>query len=259
MLDTSTGELRGHHQFVKNDFHDWDIAASPCLFTSRSGKKMVAVAGKNGYLYGLDRDLKNVMYRVPVTRIENVDAPITKEGTRFLPGTQGGTNWYGPSYSPQANAVYAPAIDWATTVKLGGPEKLELKPGQTWVGSANEFGDQDPKSERSGHITAVEADTGEVLWKYDANCAMVASLTPTAGGLLLTGDTEGNFLAFDAVTGDVLKKMPLGDPIGGGVITYELGGQQYVAVAGGMKNAIVQTESGPAWVSILALPSEQLP
>ena len=125
MLDARTGALRGYHQLVKNDFHDWDLAASPILFTSRAGVKMVAAAGKNGYLYGLDRDLKNVRYTVAVTRIENVDAPLTKEGTRFLPGAQGGTNWYGPTYSPQVNAIYVPTIDWATTIKLGGPESSE--------------------------------------------------------------------------------------------------------------------------------------
>ena len=53
--------------------------------------------------------------------------------------------------------------------------------------------------------------------------------------------------------GGLLKK-DMHDPIGGGIITYMLGGKQYVAVAGGMKNSIVQTESGPAWVAIFALP-----
>jgi alcohol dehydrogenase (cytochrome c) len=83
---------------------------------------------------------------------------------------------------------------------------------------------------------------------------LVAAVTPTAGGVLLTGDTKGNFLAFDAANGHVLLQKNLGDPIGGGVVTYMRGGRQYVAVAGGMKNPIVQTESGPAWVAILALP-----
>jgi len=45
---------------------------------------------------------------------------------------------------------------------------------------------------------------------------MVASVTPTAGGLLLSGDTAGNFLAFDAATGKVLLKKDLTDAIGGG-------------------------------------------
>ena len=55
----------------------------------------------------------------------------------------------------------------------------------------------------------------------------------------------------------MLLQKALGDPIGGGVITYEIGGVQYVAVAGGMKNTVTQqTDSGPAWVAILALPKQ---
>jgi alcohol dehydrogenase (cytochrome c) len=254
MLDARTGALRGYYQLVKNDFHDWDLAASPILFTSKAGKKMVAAAGKNGYLYGLDRELKTVLYKVPVTRIENTEAPLTAEGTRFLPGAQGGTNWYGPTYSPLVNAVYVPTIDWATTIKLAGPQSLKHNPGTPFLGSSNGFGDQDPISQRLGHVTAVEADSGKILWKYDADTSMVASVTPTAGGLVLTGDTKGNFLAFDAKDGKVLQKKNLGDPIGGGVIVYEIDGTPYVAVAGGMKNTVTQqTDSGPAWVAILSL------
>jgi len=52
-------------------------------------------------------------------------------------------------------------------------------------------------------------------------------------------------------------KKSLGDPIGGGIVTYMLGGTQYVAVAGGMKHPIVLTESGPAWIAILALPGHR--
>ena len=259
VLDAKTGELKGYHQFVRNDVHDWDCAASPILFTSKAGRKTVAAACKNGYLYGLSQDLRAVFYRTPVTRIENVDAPITPEGTRFLPGTQGGTNWYGPSYSPALNALFVPAIDWATTIKLGGPESLKHEPPKPFIGSSNAFGDQDSLDQRFGHITAVDADSGKVLWQYDTDTPMVASVTPTAGGVLLTGDTKGHFLALDAAKGTVLAEKNLGDPIGGGIVTYTLGGIQYVAVAGGMKNAIVQTESGPAWVAIFALPGQPKP
>lgn len=259
VLNAKTGELRGYHQFVRHDIHDWDCAASPILFTSRAGRKMVAAACKNGYLYGLSRDLSEVFYQTPVARIENADAPLTPEGTRFLPGTQGGTNWFGPSYSPPLNALFVPAIDWATTIKLGGPETLKHEPPKPFIGSANAFGEQDPKDQRFGHITAVDADDGKVLWQYNTDTPMVASVTPTQGGVLFSGDTKGNFLALDAATGHVLLEKNLGDPIGGGIVTYMLGGTQYVAVAGGMNNAIVDTDSGPAWVAILALPSQPTP
>jgi len=257
VLDARTGELKGYRQLVKNDFHDWDVAASPILLTSKAGRKMVSVAGKNGYLYALSPDLREVFFQLPVTRIENVNAPITVEGTRFLPGTQGGTNWYGPSLSPPLNTLFVPAIDWGTTLKLAAPESLEHDPPKPFIGSANGFGEQD--ADRHGHVTAVDADSGKVLWKYDTDTPMVAALTPTAGGLLLTGDTHrtGDFLAFDAASGELLLKKSLGDPIGGGIVTYMLGGTQYVAIAGGMKNPVVLTESGPAWIAILALPGHR--
>lgn len=72
-----------------------------------------------------------------------------------------------------------------------------------------------------------------MVWKYDTDTPVVAALTPTAGGVLLTGDTHrnSNFLAFDAATGELLLKRNLGDPIGGGIMTYMIGGTQYVAVA----------------------------
>jgi alcohol dehydrogenase (cytochrome c) len=256
MLDTKTGKLLGYHQFVPHDVHDWDIAASPILFTSKSGQKMVAVGGKNGYLYGLNRDLTTVAWQTPVTTIKNVDAPITPEGTRFAPGTQGGVNWNGPAYSPLVNAVYVNTRDWGTMVKLGGPESLVYNPGKIFVGSADGFGEDDPASEQSGWLTAVDADNGHVLWKYHAPQPLAAAVTPTAGGLLLTGDLEGNFLAFDAVTGNMISKKKADGPIGGGIITYSIDEKQYIAIAAGMNNAIMGTKSGPASVVIYALPEK---
>jgi alcohol dehydrogenase (cytochrome c) len=253
MLDAETGALRGYHQFVPHDVHDWDIAASPILFTSKAGRKMVGVGGKNGYLYGLDRDLKSVIYQVPVCTISNIDAPITAEGTHFMPGTQGGVNWNGPAYSPLENTLYVQARDAGCLLKLGGQETLQNhKVGDVFIGSANVFGEDDV--EQIGWITAVDADTGKARWKYRSDKPLVAALTPTAGGLLLTADLEGNFIALDAATGDVILKKQLTDPIGGGVITYSIGGKQYVALAVGMKNYLMKTQSGPASIVILALP-----
>jgi PQQ-dependent dehydrogenase (methanol/ethanol family) len=253
MLDAATGALRGYHQFVPHDVHDWDIAASPMLFTSKSGRKMVGVGGKNGYLYGLDRNLSSVLYQVPVCTISNADAAITPEGTHFLPGTQGGVNWNGPAYSPLVNTLFVPARDAGCLLKLGGPETLQdHKFGEPFVGSANVYGDDD--IDQVGWITAVDADSGEVRWKYRSNRPLVAALTPTAGGLLLTGDLEGNLLVLDVVNGNVLLKKNLTDPIGGGVITYSSGGKQYIAVAVGMNNALLKSKSGPASIAIFSLP-----
>jgi len=254
MLDARSGKLKGYHQFVPHDVHDWDIAATPILYTSKAGRKMVAVGGKNGYLYGLDRNLKSVRFQVPVTRHINVNAPITTEGTRFAPGTQGGVNWNGPAYSPLQNALFVNARDWATTVKRGGPDTLENHAvGAPFIGSSNVFGDDDPPSQQSGSLTCVDGDSGRVRWTFRDTKPLAAAVTPTAGGLVLTGDLRGNLLAFNAANGKVLYKSKAGGPVGGGIITYSLDGKQYIAVAAGMKNGLMGLKSGPACVVIYSL------
>ena len=44
---------------------------------------------------------------------------------------------------------------------------------------------------------------------------------------------NGNFLALDARDGHTLYSFNTGGPIAGGIITYEVQGHQYVAVASG--------------------------
>jgi alcohol dehydrogenase (cytochrome c) len=254
MLDAKSGALRGYHQFVPHDFHDWDIAASPVLFTSKSGHKMVGVAGKNGYLYGLNRELSDVAYQTAVTTIANSDAPITPDGTRFCPGTRGGVNYNGPAYSPEQNALYVNSIDWCSTIKLGGPDTLERIPKKPFIGSSNSFGDSDPQG--SGWLTAVEADSGKVLWKYHSPGPMFAAITPTAGGVVFTGDMEGNLLALDAASGKMLFQSKAGGPIKGGVVTYTINGKQYVAIAAALEGANIQTATGPPSVVIYSLPAQ---
>lgn len=46
----------------------------------------------------------------------------------------------------------------------------------------------------------------------------------------LTGELTGDFLVLDAATGAVLYRFNTGGPMGGGIVTYELRGRQYIAV-----------------------------
>jgi alcohol dehydrogenase (cytochrome c) len=84
-----------------------------------------------------------------------------------------------------------------------------------------------------GWLTAVDAEDGAVRWKFRAPAPIVAGVTHTAGGLVLTGDLHGNFYAFDAATGNVAYQTNLGGAIAGGVITYAVDGRQYVVAPAG--------------------------
>ena len=75
-------------------------------------------------------------------------------------------------------------------------------------------------SKSQGWLTAVDASTGAVKWKYRSPRPMVAAVTTTAGNLVMTGELTGDFVVFDARSGDVLYRFNTGGPVGGGVVTY---------------------------------------
>jgi len=83
---------------------------------------------------------------------------------------------------------------------------------------------------------------------------MVAAITATAGGLVFTGDLDGQVLAYDAANGKELWRNATGKAIGGGVISYQAGGVQRIAAATGMNAGTWNIRSGPARIVVYALP-----
>jgi outer membrane protein assembly factor BamB len=53
----------------------------------------------------------------------------------------------------------------------------------------------------------------------------------TAGGLVFTGDDDGNLVALDAASGRDLWHFSTGHTLYASPITYEVGGKQYVTIA----------------------------
>jgi alcohol dehydrogenase (cytochrome c) len=270
-FEARTGRLIAYVQPVKKDFHDWDVSAAPALITTKSGRPFIAAGAKDGYVYGIDRsgitatagdtpdrNVLAIRSKALTTTQENIDAPLTTDRlTRFCPGTQGGIEWNGPAYHPALGLVYANSIDWCTSVKLMPVEKMKAAPGMPWTGMdhpESAFGQFDPTDRWKGWVTAADPESGNVRWKVQTPKPMVAAITATAGGVVFTGDLDGNALAYDAQSGKELWRHATGKAIGGGVISYEAGGRQYVAVAGGLNSPIWPVKGGPARVTIYTLP-----
>jgi alcohol dehydrogenase (cytochrome c) len=55
----------------------------------------------------------------------------------------------------------------------------------------------------------------------------------TAGGLVFSGDGQGNFIALDAATGKDLWHVLLGAPIVTAAISYGVDGRQYIGILSG--------------------------
>jgi glucose dehydrogenase len=91
----------------------------------------------------------------------------------------------------------------------------------------------DPRSTSRGTLTASDPLTGKIVWQYKAPAPMIAGVTPSAGGVIFTGDMAGNVLVLDSRDGRVLFKDHTRGSIAGGVITYAVNGKQYVAATSG--------------------------
>jgi alcohol dehydrogenase (cytochrome c) len=275
-LDAPSGRLLGYFQIVRYDLHDWDVSAAPVVLTTRSGRATIASANKDGLLSMLDRSRirtsppvgsepgalplshgLSLLRQIPVTTRENTDVLLTPHApVRFCPGSQGGNEWNGPAYYPPLNLLIVGAADWCYTVQQAAiPSMKQMKPGDPWGGDvAGGFGAPDSASKAFGWITAVDADSGTVLWRVRTPRPLLAGITPTAGGVIFTGELSGDVIALNPQTGAVLWRQSTGNSIGGGVITYQARGKQLVAVAAGMKSPIWPTIVQSNRIVVFGLP-----
>ncbi len=265
-LDVRSGELRWYEQMVPNDDHDWDLTqVSPVFTTEIDGRQrnLVATVGKDGILRGVDRDTYERVYETAVTTIENVEAPVTTEGVRACPGVLGGVEWNGPALHPATNTLFVPAVDWCSTFTRA--EEVRYIEGELFMGGTIEMdglevlsmesGADNMSAQSQGWLTAVDAAAGEVRWRYRSERPMVAAVTTTGGGLVLTGELTGDFLVLEAVGGEVLYRFNTGGPIGGGIVTYQVDGKQYIAVMSGSPSPFwVDEHPGSPTALIFALP-----
>jgi len=279
-LDARSGTLLGFVQPIKHDYHDWDMDAAPAIIRTRGGRELAVAGAKDGLVYGIDRARISevthkglgqqsankfgllgegelpIQYQTAATRRLNVNVSFSdRQFTHFAPGQGGGIVWNGPAYHPELNLIYTPMVDWASSVKLAPISTLKGQPGQPWLGTHDSnFGKQDPKSQWGGYLTALDADSGKIRWQLHTPTPLIGAVTTTGDGLLFGGDLNGDFHAYDGRTGKLLWTDHVGLAMAGGVVSYQAGGRQYIAVAAGLKSLNWPVTAGTARIVIYRLP-----
>jgi PQQ-dependent dehydrogenase (methanol/ethanol family) len=250
-LDARTGALRWWHQVTPEDWEDKDLVAAPVLYRGSGARDILAFAGKDGYVRGIDRDTHQEIFHTPVTTVEARPDSPTPAGVRTCPGYAGGVEWNGPTLDALNNTLVTGSVDVCFIVKLG---TTKYSPSVASFG-----GTVEPDGPATGWITAVDSETGAVRWKYHAEKPVVAGVTPTAGGVIFTGDLHGNFLVFDSKTGELAYQAQTGGALAGGVVTYEVGSKQYVAFASGNVSRNAFGALGIPSVVVMALGTQNTP
>ena len=258
-LDTDTGERVWYYQAVPADDHDWDLGTAPVLFEV-DDQKLLAVAGKNGYAYIVDRTVQSneYLFRVAGTPMVNTDKPFplntehppNEDAVRVCPGSIGGAQFTGPSHDPERGAFYVGMNEFcwfyyqyegyvASGKKAGHLTATDFTPvsettvdatvtEKEWSTEGGTKPDLSLGNPPRGFVTAFDA-LGEMLWQYKTPAQVQAGTVATKGGVVFAADTLGFLYAFDAKSGEPKQVLNIGGAVNSGLISYEVGGKQYVA------------------------------
>ena len=178
-----------------------------------------------------------------------------------------GPNWGGGAYDPETNRLYIRTGNSLVLHKLTkfDPEtttnpfaRINIDPGyeQTRAGGTSVLGGLPLMKPVYGTLTAVDMNTGDILWKVPmgkgsdairSNPALKDVKVPdrlgsagpagaivTKGGLIFVGGGERALYAFDKDTGKEVWSTPLQRPVGATPMTYRTkSGRQFVIAATG--------------------------
>jgi alcohol dehydrogenase (cytochrome c) len=145
----------------------------------------------------------------------------------MCPGAYGVTNWFSPSFNPGTGLFYV-TVNENCDIFSTAPQKYEA--GNAYYGSAYRPADDSPDA---CAVRAIDPLTGQVKWAFQHVTQSSSGLLSTAGGVLFTGDAQGNFILLDASSGKVLWHFQAGGEIHSGPMAFAVDGREYVGVAAG--------------------------
>jgi alcohol dehydrogenase (cytochrome c) len=231
-VDLDTGKYVCHFQYVPHDVWDMD-AASPTVLVDvrdKDGNMVPGVlhAGKTGHLYVNNRkDCSLIRFSEAMVPQEGMWSLPTKAGTRMLPGANGGVEWSPIATNPGLGLAYAINLHQPMDYFL---ESAPYPSGKLWFGGAFKLA---RAAEQWGNVTAVDYNTGKIRWQVKTPQPMIGGVLATAGGLVFTGEGNGEFKAYDAATGAVLWQFQAGAGVNAPPASYSVAGKQYIVVAAG--------------------------
>jgi quinohemoprotein ethanol dehydrogenase len=274
-INPDDGQLKWHYQQVPWELWDYTATANMILADlTIDGKprKVIMQAPKNGIYYVLDRETGQFISGKPfvfanwLTGIDstgratvNPAAIYQDQPALVFPTEAGAHNWQPMAFNPKTGLSYIPAREQG--MWIADQPGYKWTKGATNVGSAGILGfivGLVPPADRKAFYDAFKArpelpspDTKEVLiawdpvaqkerWRVpigDGDWAGGGVLTTTTG-LVISGTSSGHLVVYHAETGEKLHDITVGTGIMAAPISYEIDGEQYIAVLAGFGGAV---------------------
>lgn len=242
-LDADTGKLKWYYQTIPHDVWDLDNVVEPVLDEINIDgklKKVVMWAGKNGYFYVLDRTNGKFIYALQFVHklnwgkvlpdgsvnLDRSKFPVRDKFTTVYPGAAGGKEWCPVSYDPVKKRMFIPVIENGHMHKVIQQEHI---PGLLYWGGAS----VPVPNEAYGHIAAIDVEKRQIVWDTRTEFPVVAGITSTASGLVITGTPDQKMLILDADTGKILWEYKAISGWHSAPVVFAVNGKQYIAFANG--------------------------
>jgi len=249
-LRPDTGELVWHYQTTPGD--TWDYTATQHILLADLEidgrlRKVLMQAPKNGFFFVIDRtngEFISAKPFAPVTWASHVDEsgrPVEtdtdyREVAKFVrPSPYGAHSWPPMSFHPKTGLVYLPVRDMGSLFKMDAG--WHYKPGQWNTGLDMavyaDFGSDESEFTWEAYLLAWDPVAQREAWRLPHITAFNGGTLSTGENLLFEGSADGRFVAYRASDGTKLWESPVGTGVMAGPISYEIDGEQYIAVAAG--------------------------
>jgi len=213
-LKTETGELVWWHQIVPHDLGDLDCSWNTAL-AEIDGKNIIFKECKGAYLYALDARTGEMLWSTDyfpgVKRGENgpqpnfdmgLDPMNIKDMTKpWVSYPTNEPNWRKESGGAESDVAIAYGKVYSTTYHKWSLQKITpVEPSMR-----NAFGritlESDKELPMNASVWAHQANTGELIWKYDIDNVGIRGGVTVSGGMVLFCTTDGTIRALNAESG----------------------------------------------------------
>ncbi len=248
-IDADTGNYAWHYQATPGE--EWDFDAVQQLILADltiagQRRQVVMQANKNGFFYVLDRKTGQFISAnnfTPVTWASGIDQksgrPIENPGIHYdktgkraelLPGALGAHSWQPMAFNPNTGLVYIPAQE--IPMSYESVKNFEPLP-MGWNIATATTNLPDVK----GYLIAWDPVRQKEVWRTNYRGPWNGGILTSAGNLVVQGSAAGDISAYRADSGEKLWSMFAQSPVMAAPITYEVDGEQYIAVLSGWGGA----------------------
>jgi len=256
-VDIKTGQIKWHYQNTPNDGWDFDGVNEFVTF-DMDGKRVGGKADRNGFFYVNDASTGQLLNAFPfvkkITWATGIDLKTGRpnfvnenrpgdptaatEGGKgksvfSAPSFLGGKNQMPMAYNPVTKLFYVPANEWGMEI---WNEPVGYKKGAAYLGAG--FTIKTLGDGPIGALRAVNPKSGKIEWEIPNNAPLWGGVLTTAGNLVFWGTPEGFLKAADASTGKVVWQFQTGSGVVAPPVTWDMDGEQYVAVVSGWGGAV---------------------